>query len=256
MQHSRSRRSIFDRLTAGLVALAAACPALALEPLPDEEKEVKACERKLCTMVLGRATAGPDLRCEVAKTWDRDTLKKGESSSVSWGFGDARCSLDLTLSRADIIAALTAPKHTVQIPEQEVRCIVEQDGKQKPVVVRLAPKLKFKNGKADKIWINLADVDGPTAVSATVKMAAGLEDSLGIFHGSMIKSVNKFIYTKCGERYFADGTPKPDPKEEKKKLAKAGADGKDGQRSKPDSADKPSGQPAEKSANPIAADAK
>ncbi len=49
------------------------------------------------------------------------------------------------------------------------------------VTVRLAPKLKFKNGKADKIWVNLASVDGPTAVAATVNLAASLEDNLGSF---------------------------------------------------------------------------
>jgi hypothetical protein len=252
MQHPQSRRSHCRRIWTGLAMLLAAAPALALEPEPDEEKAVKACERKLCTMVLGRTPTGPDLKCDVAKTWDRDTLNKGESSSVSWGFGDARCSFDLTLSRADIIAALTKPKHTIQIPEHEVQCIVEQDGKPKPVVVRLAPKLKFKNGKADKIWINLANVDGPTAISTTVKMAAGLEDSLGIFHGSMIRSVNKFVHTRCGERYEADGTPKPDPKEEKKKLAKASA----AKTAKPNSSETGSAAPKEKSADPIAADAK
>ena len=185
--------------------------ALALEPDPGEEKAIKTCERRLCTMVLGRQPTGPDLACNVGKTWDRDTLKKGESSSVSWGFGDARCTVDLKLSRADLVGALTAPKYTVVIPEHEVRCIVEQDGKARPVVARLAPKLKFKDGKADKIWLNLGDVSGPTAVKATVNLAASLEDTLGIFHRSMLKSVNRFLHTKCGERYHADGRPKDDP---------------------------------------------
>ena len=185
--------------------------ALALDPEPGEEKAIKACERRLCTMVLGRLATGPDLQCDVAKTWDRGTLKKGESASVSWGFGDARCSVDLKLSRADVILALTAPKHTVRIPEHEVRCIVEHDGKPRPVLAKLAPKLKFKNGKADKIWLNLGEVTGPTAVKATVNMAAGLENTLGVFHRSMLKSVNKFLHTKCGERYHADGRPKDEP---------------------------------------------
>lgn len=194
---------------AGLTWTAGA--AMALEPEPGEEKAIKSCERRLCTMVLGRQTAGPDLACNIAKTWDRDTLKKGESSSVSWGFGDARCTVDLKLSRADLIGALTAPKYTVVIPEHAVNCIVEQDGKARPVVAKLAPKLKFKNGQADKIWLNLGDVSGPTAVKATVTMAASLEDTLGIFHRKMLKSVNKFLHVKCAENYHADGRPKEDP---------------------------------------------
>lgn len=193
----------------------------ALEPDPGEQKAIKACERRLCTMVLGRQPTGPDLACNVAKTWDRDTLKKGESSSVSWGFGDARCSVDLKLSRADLIGALTAPKYTVIIPEHDVHCIVEQDGKPRPVVAKLAPKLKFKNGQADKIWLNLGEVSGPTAVKATVNLAASLEDSLGIFHRSMLKSVNKFLHVKCGERYHADGRPKDDPEAKTEAAEKA-----------------------------------
>lgn len=247
MQHTLSRCFI-RRAVLGMAAIVAGVtPAVALDPAPDEEKAVKACERKICTMVLGRVETGPDLKCDIAKTWDRDTLKKGESSSVSWGFGDARCSVDLTLSRADIIAALTAPKHTIDIPEHEVRCIVEQDGKQKPVTARLAPKLKFKNGKADKIWINLASVEGPTAVKATVNMAASLEDSLGLFHRSMLKSVNKFIHTKCGQRYFADGRPKEDAdvkKTAEKKTIKAGTVAKS------------AAKPVEQAAPAVAADAK
>jgi hypothetical protein len=203
------------------IAFAAVSPATALEPEPGEEKAIKACEQRLCTMVLGRKPEGADLSCDVAKTWDRDTLKKGESSSVSWGFGDARCQIDLNVSRADVIGALTKPSHTIDIPEHQVQCVVERDGKPSPIVAKLAPKLVFKKGKADKIWINLKDIDGPKAITSTVWMAAELEDKLGLFHGSMLKSVNKFLHKRCDQRYFADGRPKPDPKEEKKKLAKA-----------------------------------
>lgn len=247
--HPIGRRG--GRIAAAVLAVTAALPALALEPAPDEEVAVKACERKLCTMVLGRQPSGPDLKCDIAKTWDRDTLKKGESSSVSWGFGDARCSVDLNLSRADVIAALTKKEHVVQIPEHEVQCIVEQDGKPKPVVARLGPKLTFKNGKADKIWINLADVKGPTAVSATVKLAASLEDTLGIFHRGMIKSVNKFLHKKCGERYYADGRPKEDPEADKKNDKKKSADS-GGVAKSAGATDKT----IQKAANPVAADAK
>lgn len=202
------RRPLLYLLIVGAGLIAGAERSAALEPDPGEERAIKACERQLCTAVLGRAATGPDVKCDVAKTWDRDTLKKGESSSVSWGFGDARCAVDLNLSRADLIAALTQPKHVVRVPEHEVKCVVEQDGKPKPVLVKLAPKLEFKNGKANKIWINLNDIDGPTAVKATVSLAASLEDNLGIFHRSMVKSVNKFLHTRCGERYHADGRPK------------------------------------------------
>jgi len=226
MQHCRSpgAAAAWFLTAAGLVLALASTPVRALEPDPGEEKAVKACERKLCTMVLGKLPAGPDLACDIAKTWDRDTLNSGQSSSVSWGFGDARCSVDLKLSRTAVLTALSPGKNVVQVPEHEVQCVVEQDGVAKPVVVKLAPKLIFKNGNADKIWINLNDVKGPTGVKATVSMAAELEDKLGLFHRGMVKSVNKFLHKKCAERYFADGRPKAEPASKKtseKTTAKA-----------------------------------
>lgn len=228
-------------------------PAGALEPEPGEERAIKACERQLCTAVLGRAASGPDLKCDVAKTWARDTLKKGDSSSVSWGFGDARCAVDLNLSRADLIAALTRPKHAVQVPEHEVKCVVEQDGKPKPVLIKLAPKLEFKNGKADKIWINLNDIDGPTSVKATVSLAASLEDSIGIFHRSMVKSVNKFLHKRCDERYHADGRPKETDQE-----TKSAGQGEGAKAAKPQEAKSRSGTDSKAGDKPgtVSADAK
>jgi hypothetical protein len=228
MQHCRSPRAAATGLltAAGLVLALVSTPVRALEPDPGEEKAVKSCERKLCTMVLGKLPAGPDLACDIAKTWDRDTLKSGESSSISWGFGDARCSIDLNLSRTAVLTALSPGKNVVQIPEHEVQCVVEQDGVAKPVVMKLAPKLIFKNGNADKIWINLKDINGPTGVKATVSMAAELEDKLGLFHRGMVKSVNKFLHKKCAERYFADGRLKDEPPTKKtadKSAAKAAA---------------------------------
>lgn len=204
------------RATAGTlvaaVALGFAPGAWSLEPEAGETEALKACEQRICTMALARKPSGEDLKCAVSKTWDRDTLKKGEDKSIRWGFGDARCSLDLDVKRAEVIAALTQKAHTVEIPAHTVNCLVERDGKPRKVTATLAPRLEFKDGKADKIWINLKDIDGPSNVKATVWMAAKLEDNLGIFHKSMIKSVNKFLHQKCANLYFADGRPKPDPK--------------------------------------------
>lgn len=187
--------------------------AAAIEPAANEAEVLKTCEQRLCTMALGKKPSGDDLKCALTKTWAKDTLKKGESKAVKWGFGDARCELVLNLDRAEVIAALTKPEHTINVPAHTVKCTVERDGEAKPVTAKLAPKLEFKNGRADKIWINLTDLSGPATIKATVWTAANLEDSLGIFHKGMIKSVNKFLYQRCGQRYEANGTPKPDPKD-------------------------------------------
>jgi len=192
-------------LAAGWLALAAAHPAFALDEPPGEMAALKACEKRLCAMVLGKEPVGSDLACDVQKTWAKSSLEGGKDKGVSWNFGDARCSVDLRLQRKDIVAALTQPKHTVRVPAHDVDCILERDGEIKPVKARLAPKLTFKDGKADKVWINLESIEGPADVKSTIWTAAQLEDKLGIFHRPMIKSINKFLTHQCAKRYGPDG---------------------------------------------------
>lgn len=195
------------RLALTLVcAGAAGHSARALEEPADEMDRLKACEKRACTMILGKPTTGDDLKCDVQKTWAKSSLKGGESKGVSWGFGDARCTANIKLSRADIVGALTQPKYTIKVPRHTVNCVVERDQQLKPVIVKLAPKLEFKNGKADKVWINLKEMEGPDDVKGTVWTAAKLEDTLGIFHGPMIKQINKFVYQQCTKKYGPGGT--------------------------------------------------
>lgn len=207
------------RILAAVVLASLAAPsAVALEEPPGEMPALKACEKRLCTMVLDKEPAGSDLQCDVQKTWAKSSLEGGKDKGVSWGFGDARCSVDIKLERKDIVAALTKPKHTVRIPAHEVNCILEREGEIKPVKAKLAPKLTFKDGKADKVWINLESIDGPDDVKSTIWTAAKLEDNLGIFHRPMIKSINKFLHRQCARRYGPDSEEAKAEKEKKDKT--------------------------------------
>lgn len=210
----------------GLAILAASAGAgRALEEQPGETDAIKACEERLCTMILLKQQQGDDLSCQLTKTWGQSTLKGGEKKNVKWSFGDARCSADIALGRADVVAALTEPAHTIEVPRQVVQCQVEREGEVKPVTIKVAPKLTFKRGRADKVWINLQDVNGPSDVKATVWAAAKLEDSLGLFHSSMIRSINKFMHRKCAKAYAAKLGLKivPDPAAKARRKAKADA---------------------------------
>ncbi len=210
------------RLAGILCALTmASAPGFALEEPADELPALKACEKRLCTMVMEKSEKGDDFKCDAQKTWAKSTLEGGESKGVSWGFGDARCKANIKLERADIIAALTKPKHTVRIPAQEVNCVLEREGEIKPVVIKLAPKLTFKDGKADKVWINLENIEGPADVKSTIWTAAKLEDSIGIFHRPLIKSINKFLFKQCPKRYGPGAEAKADKKADPKDKAKA-----------------------------------
>ena len=210
-------------LLAGLLAVLTAAPAAAhtLEVPPTEEAAIKSCEKKICSMILGKEPAGDDLACDLQKTWAKSSLEGGKSKGMSWGFGDARCTVDVALSRADIIAALTQRKHTVRIPAHDVSCVVVREGEERPVAMTVAPKLKFKDGKADKVWINLEKIEGPVDVRATVWTAAQLEDTLGVFHRPLIRSINRFIHRRCGERWGPEGTETKAEQEEAAKKQKA-----------------------------------
>lgn len=204
---------------AGLMLLASwGAPSFAIEEPPGEEAALKACEKRLCTMVLNKEPVGDDLSCNVQKTWAKSSLEGGKSKGMSWGFGDAQCKVDIKLERKDVVAALTRPKHTVKIPAHNVNCVVEREGELKPVKARVAPKLKFKDGKADKVWINLEDIEGPDDVKSTVWAAAQLEDTLGVFHRPMIRSINKFLHRNCARRY-GPGAEEAEKKSSKTKVA-------------------------------------
>jgi hypothetical protein len=194
-------------------------PAAALEQSDAEMAALKACEKQICTMILGKQPTGADFACGVQKTWAKSSLEEGNSKGVSWGFGDARCSVNLKLSRADVVNALTLPKHKVFVPAHDVKCVIERDGALQPVTARLAPKLVFKNGKAEKVWINLESIEGPADVKSTISAAAKLEDSIGVFHGPMIKQINKFMLQQCAKRY-GPGAVAQDPAKKKADAAK------------------------------------
>ena len=183
-------------------ALAAASTAHALDEQAGEAQAIKACDERLCRMLLQRDAAGEDLKCRLTKTWAKSTIKEADQRDLKWGFGDARCTVDISISRAAVVSALNGGKDSkFWAQPHTANCIVEQDGQVKHVHATLAPKIVFKHGKAEKIWINLMSIEGPDGIKSTLSAAAQLNDTVGIFHRAMIKSVNRFIYKHCPTAY-------------------------------------------------------
>lgn len=179
--------------------------AQALEEAKDEKDRLKACEASLCQLVKKKAPAGGDFACSLQKTWVKDKIAEGAAASnVSWTFGDARCKLEVKLPRGDAIAALGAGTQTLQFPEHVVQCEIEQDKVVTPVTVKLAPKITFKDGIAETAWVNLKEVEGPTAIKGLVTAVAKIQDGVGIFHKAMIKAINEQIGKKC-DKVLAGG---------------------------------------------------
>ena len=220
----RRQQLLLPVLAAILAACALAPSASALEVLPDEKASREACERRFCEIVLDGKSSGPPLACDMTKTWDRVKIKKnGEKNALSWGFGDARCTLALNIPREKIVPALSEKRHTFQFEPQTIDCKVEgSDNKLNSLQVDAAPKIKFRDGKAHKVWINIKDVRGESGLKSLVWTASKLADNLGLFHSATVKEINKFIHKTCNARY-GDG-PREVKKEKKKKDAPLRAD--------------------------------
>jgi len=181
--------------------VAAAGSAGALEEGAGEGKAIDACDQRLCTILQRRDLKGDDLKCALTKTWARSTLKEADQRDVKWDFGDARCTVQINISRAALVSALSAGEAKFWVPAHTAHCVVEQDGQVKTVTATVAPKIVFRDGKAEKIWINLMNVDGPAGIRTTLSTAASLNDSIGLFHRAMLKSVNGYIYKHCPKYY-------------------------------------------------------
>ncbi len=192
----------------GVAALAAAVCLMAtlqgveaLEPLKGEEAAIKACDKRLCTLLTQKNPKGEDLKCALTKTWAKSKIKEAETSKLTWGYGDARCSVDIDISRAAVLEAMAADDKKFRAPPHTANCVGESDGKLEKVTAVLAPRITFKDGKAEKVWINLKEVDGPATIKATLYTAAELADRLGLFHKRMVKAVNRYIEKHCPNEF-------------------------------------------------------
>jgi hypothetical protein len=199
--------------TALLIAVLLAPPARALEEQKGEQAALDACDERLCRMLQQQTPTGEDLKCRLTKTWARSTIKEADRTELSWGFGDARCSVALNISRASIIAAVTSTSaYKFWVPPHTADCVIEQDGQLKSIKATVAPKIVFKDGRAEKIWINLTHIDGPSSITGWLSAGAHLSDSVGIFHRAMVKSVNGYIYKHCPKYYPLAQAGKSPPK--------------------------------------------
>lgn len=202
MQDSRLRRLKSTVFAVSVVAFTGVGPAMALERPADEKAKLKACEKQLCTIVLKKEAAGPDLSCDIGRTWEKSKIVNGvKEKRISWSFGDARCSVDVKMPRAGIIDALTKPSYELALAKHTISCEVERSDGVDTVTIDMAPKMSFKSGKADKAWLNVSKIEAPTLIKGAIWTVTKLEDNIGLFHGEMIDEINEFLHQKCAKRH-------------------------------------------------------
>ena len=195
-------------MSAGLIgkiagfALLTAAPALALETPADDKDKMKACEKQLCLIVLNKEPAGDDLKCSIGRTWEQSQIVDGvKEKKISWTFGDARCTVDINLKRQAIVDAMTKPAYDLVADKHTFKCKVERTEGITDVNVEAAPKMSFKDGKVEKILLNVTNIDAPTLIGTAIRTAATLEDYFGLFHSEMVKETNKLIVERCTKNY-------------------------------------------------------
>jgi hypothetical protein len=163
-----------------------------------EKQKVLQCAKDICSMIVSKNATGPDLSCDLAKTWEKDDIQKGaESKSLSWGLGSARCSVKVNAKRSDIVSSLTSPEYSLKVDKQSISCEIERSGEKYPVSVTMAPELKFKDGKATNAALHMDNIEGATLIKGVVWTAATLEQNFGLLEGDTVREINRFVQKEC-----------------------------------------------------------
>src|SRR5262249_48718812 len=135
-----------------------------------------------------------DIACHVIKSWRKEQLVKLVAKvKVTWPYDGAQCFTDLSVSRGDLVKAMTTPKAEVQFAKHTVKCSIkaEKDGTTN-FSFELAPKVTFENGKAVKAQADWGKIEGPTLIKSALWTATAADNTVNILSGSIVDEVNTF----------------------------------------------------------------
>ncbi len=186
--------STWYALTGAILALAI-CNSAWADSRAEKEK-IAQCGRELCSIAVFRKASGPDLRCDLTKTWAKEDIQKGaDYKNLSWGFGSARCAAKFRAKRARLVKALTSHEAKLKLGKQAVACEI---GAQKYTIRgTLNPELVLKDGKVTHGAIHLDDIEGSLLIKSVVWTAAALERNLGLFESDIVRESNRFVEIEC-----------------------------------------------------------
>ncbi len=186
----------FFRLALAGVLLALSADGSAAADSQAEKDKIAQCGRDICGIIVSKKPNGPDVTCDLVKTWEKEEIQKGaDYKHVSWGLGQARCTAKLTIKRADVVAALTSREYTLKIGKQPVSCEIGAD--KYTIGATVAPELKFTDGVAASGTVQMDDIEGAALIKGVVWTAAALERNFGLFESDLIREVNCFVHTEC-----------------------------------------------------------
>ena len=179
-----------------------ATPPRALTPEEKAEKEArKACKMKICDIIATRDVNGEDISCDIVKTWREEDIAKMLGGKIDWPWGKAVCHSKLELKRAPLAKAMSEAEYEVVMPPQKVRCTLAQKTEGEPYVVEitLAPKVKFKDGKASEAAMNWGEAKAPLFIYPLIYAGTGLDNQTNVLGPEVVRMVNEFTTKKCAE---------------------------------------------------------
>jgi hypothetical protein len=144
---------------------------------------------------------GDDVSCDIVKTWREEDIVKMLGGKIGWPWGKAVCQSKLELMRKPLALAMSEAEYEIVMPAQKVRCSLAQKEKGEPysIEVTLAPKVKFKDGKASEANLNWGEASAPMFVYPLIYAGTGFDNSANVLGPEVVRMVNEFTTKKCTE---------------------------------------------------------
>ena len=171
---------------------------------PEElaEKDArKDCKKKICDIIATRDPNGDDVACDITKTWREEDIVKMLGGKIGWPWGKAVCQSRLELKRKPLALAMSEADYEIVMPAQKVRCTLAQKDKGEPyaIEITLAPKVKFKDGKAAEATLNWGRGVGADVHLSADLCGTGFDNSSNVLGPEVVHLVNEFTTKKCAE---------------------------------------------------------
>jgi hypothetical protein len=175
-------------------------PVLTPEELAEKEAR-KACKKKLCDIVATRDPSGEDVACDITKTWREEDIVKMLGGKIGWPWGKAVCRSKLEVQRKPLALAMSESEYEIVMPAQKLRCTLAQktEGEPYAIEVTLAPKVKFKDGKASEATLNWGEASAPMFIYPLIYAGTGFDNSANVLGPEVVRMVNEFTAKKCAE---------------------------------------------------------
>ena len=158
-----------------------------------------ACKKQLCDIVATRDPNGEDVACDIVKTWREEDIVKMLGGKIGWPWGKAVCQSKLEVQRKPLALAMSESEYEIVMPAQTLRCTLAQKtaSESYAIEVTLAPKVKFKDGKASEATLNWGAASAPMFIYPLIYAGTGFDNSANVLGPEVVRMVNEFTTKKC-----------------------------------------------------------